>query len=176
MKRTALFGLLGAAAASLLILVRCGGSTASDNGDNGDAGAPDSGSGDEVAVGPGPDASAAAEKIKHVIVIMQENRSFDHYFGTYPGAEGLPREVDGGFAPCLPDPNSDAGCVRPFHLTTDKNYGGPHGAKSATGCIDNGKMGERRQLSTHPQIDKARRPGKAQQQDESGSQNVRGAA
>jgi phospholipase C len=29
-------------------------------------------------------------KIQHVVVIMQENRGFDHYFGTYPGAEGLP--------------------------------------------------------------------------------------
>ncbi len=27
--------------------------------------------------------------IKHVIVIFQENRSFDHYFGTYPFAEGF---------------------------------------------------------------------------------------
>ncbi len=27
-------------------------------------------------------------KIKHVIVIMQENRSFDTYFGTFPGADG----------------------------------------------------------------------------------------
>ncbi len=25
-------------------------------------------------------------KIRHVIIIMQENRSFDSYFGTYPGA------------------------------------------------------------------------------------------
>lgn len=31
-------------------------------------------------------------KIKHVIVIMQENRSFDSYFGTYPGAEGFPTD------------------------------------------------------------------------------------
>jgi phospholipase C len=23
---------------------------------------------------------------------MQENRSFDSYFGTYPGADGLPRK------------------------------------------------------------------------------------
>ncbi|HEY8045390.1 MAG TPA: alkaline phosphatase family protein, partial [Streptosporangiaceae bacterium] len=29
-------------------------------------------------------------KIKHVIMIMQENRSFDSYFGTYPGADGIP--------------------------------------------------------------------------------------
>ena len=37
-------------------------------------------------------------KIKHVIIIMQENRSFDSYFGTYPGADGIPMRgtaVDG---------------------------------------------------------------------------------
>ena len=37
-------------------------------------------------------------KIKHVIVIMQENRSFDSYFGTYPGADGIPANA------CAPDP------------------------------------------------------------------------
>ena len=30
----------------------------------------------------------AREKIKHIIVIMQENRSFDQYFGTYPARGG----------------------------------------------------------------------------------------
>src|SRR6478735_8050254 len=34
-------------------------------------------------------------KIRHVIVVMQENRSFDSYFGTYPGADGLPRSDNG---------------------------------------------------------------------------------
>src|ERR1700722_11092403 len=29
------------------------------------------------------------KKIKYVFVLFQENRSFDFYFGTYPGAEGL---------------------------------------------------------------------------------------
>lgn len=29
------------------------------------------------------------QKVKYVFVIFQENRSFDHYFGTYPGANGL---------------------------------------------------------------------------------------
>ena len=33
---------------------------------------------------------AGIHKIKHVVVIMQENRSFDSYFGTYPGADGIP--------------------------------------------------------------------------------------
>lgn len=30
-----------------------------------------------------------ADKIKHVIVLMEENRSFDHFFGWYPGVNGL---------------------------------------------------------------------------------------
>src|SRR6266487_4401631 len=30
-----------------------------------------------------------ADPIKHIVVIMQENRSFDNYFGTYPGADGI---------------------------------------------------------------------------------------
>jgi phospholipase C len=29
------------------------------------------------------------QKVKYVFVLFQENRSFDHYFGTYPGANGL---------------------------------------------------------------------------------------
>ena len=33
---------------------------------------------------------AGIHKIKHVIIVMQENRSFDSYFGTYPGATGIP--------------------------------------------------------------------------------------
>ena len=28
-------------------------------------------------------------KVKYVFVIFHENESFDHYFGTYPGANGL---------------------------------------------------------------------------------------
>ena len=46
--------------------------------------------------------------IQHVVVIMQENRSFDSYFGTYPGANGIPAGI------CAPDPLK-GGCVAPFH-------------------------------------------------------------
>ena len=49
-----------------------------------------------------PEASGI-HKIKHVVVIMQENRSFDHYFGTFPGAEGIPMK-DGVPAVCNPAP------------------------------------------------------------------------
>ena len=37
-----------------------------------------------------PAALVCIHKIRHVIVIFQENRSFDSYFGTYPGADGIP--------------------------------------------------------------------------------------
>jgi phospholipase C len=28
--------------------------------------------------------------IRHFVMLMQENHSFDNYFGTYPGADGIP--------------------------------------------------------------------------------------
>src|ERR1039457_3203306 len=42
-------------------------------------------------------------KMKHVIVVMQEKRSFDSYFGTFPGAAGIPMSA-GGPTPCVPSP------------------------------------------------------------------------
>ncbi len=72
-------------------------------------------------------------KIKHVVIIMQENRSFDSYFGTYPGADGIPAGV------CVPDPMTGQ-CVAPYHDASDENYGGPHGASAAKADIDGGKM------------------------------------
>ena len=78
-------------------------------------------------------------KIKHVIVIMQENRSFDSYFGTFPGAEGLPRKADGDFAVCVPDP-AKGDCQKPYHDVSDLNAGGPHGEASARADVADGKM------------------------------------
>jgi phospholipase C len=43
-----------------------------------------------------------------VVVIMQENRSFDSYFGTFPGTDGLPRDAQGSFTVCVPDPATPA--------------------------------------------------------------------
>jgi phospholipase C len=68
-----------------------------------------------------------------VVVIMQENRSFDSYFGTYPGADGIPAGV------CVPDP-VNGGCVQPYHNTADKNAGGPHTKPSAMADINRGAM------------------------------------
>jgi phospholipase C len=70
-------------------------------------------------------------KIKHVVVIMQENRSFDQYFGTFPGADGIPGVAGNpGKMPCVPDPLGKH-CSRPFHDRNDKNFGGPHGQVNA---------------------------------------------
>ena len=87
---------------------------------------------------PAPGAELAASKIQHVIVIMQENRSFDTYFGTYPGANGFPA-ANGNFTVCTPDPRNGS-CVYPFHDAADVNGGGPHGHANALADIDNGKM------------------------------------
>jgi phospholipase C len=84
------------------------------------------------------DLSAARAKIKHIIVIMQENRSFDHYFGTYPGADGFPMS-NGAFSVCVNDPITGQ-CVKPFHDTANVNAGGPHGYPADTMDIDHGKM------------------------------------
>ena len=85
-----------------------------------------------------PADQAGIHVIKHVVMVMQENRSFDTYFGTYPGALGIP--MSGGVpAVCVPDPATGA-CVKPFHNTADKDSGGPHGAANAVADIDKGSM------------------------------------
>jgi phospholipase C len=79
-----------------------------------------------------------ASKIKHVVVIMQENRSFDSFFGTYPGADGIPMN-NGQPTVCVPNKDTGA-CDKPYHDPDDVNGGGPHGDVNATKDIDGGKM------------------------------------
>jgi phospholipase C len=81
---------------------------------------------------------ADIHKIKHVVIIMQENRSFDTYFGTYPGVDGIPM-THGVPTVCVPDP-ANGRCIKPFYDNQDRNYGGPHSAVNATQDIDVGKM------------------------------------
>ena len=60
----------------------------------------------------------AADPIKHIIFILQENHSFDNYFGTYPGANNL------SFAPpCCPtslSATAQPAAVKPFHLNVSQ--------------------------------------------------------
>ena len=118
-------GVLGLGAAIVLIAVSACGSTAS--APNGSLSGNGAGSG-----------ATAAQKIKHVIVIMQENRSFDTYFGTYPGADGIPMQ-SGVPSVCVPDP-ATTGCDKPFVDHADVNGGGPHSASNAAADINGGQM------------------------------------
>jgi len=76
-------------------------------------------------------------KITHVIIIMQENRSFDSYFGTYPGADGIAMRNG---VPAVCAPSHAGGCIRPYHDTADTNGGGPHALGNAIADINGGKM------------------------------------
>jgi phospholipase C len=81
---------------------------------------------------------AGINTIQHIIVIMQENRSFDHYFGTFPGADGFPMQNGVPTVSCL-DPLTGK-LVKPYHLNADTNYGGPHDSAAAVSDIDGGRM------------------------------------
>jgi phospholipase C len=72
-------------------------------------------------------------KIKHVIVIVQENRSFDSYFGTFPGADGIPAGT------CLHDPRH-GGCRKPWVDHHDANGNDPHAQPDFIADVDHGKM------------------------------------
>jgi len=69
---------------------------------------------------------------------MQENRSFDTYFGTFPGADGIPA-ANGKFTVCLPNPATKA-CDLPFHDVADVNGGADHGNAAAIADVHGGKM------------------------------------
>src|SRR5690349_7134493 len=76
--------------------------------------------------------------IGHVILVMQENRSFDNYFGTFPGADGIPMS-NGRPTVCVPDPQLGH-CVRPFHDPYVVDGGGPHTMGAARTDIHGGGM------------------------------------
>jgi phospholipase C len=84
----------------------------------------------------------ARQFVQHVIVIMQENRSFDNYFGTFPGADGLPVDSLGNFTACVPIArgNPARGCVKPFHDTSLYQAGSNHNFVGFIFDRDNGAM------------------------------------
>jgi len=59
------------------------------------------------------------QKVKYVFVIYQENRSFDSYFGTYPGADGIfshPAKDTPGFEEPLINTDGSTGSIHPFRI------------------------------------------------------------
>ena len=61
------------------------------------------------------------KNIKHVFVLFQENRAFDFYFGTYPGANGLfskPASQTPGFVQPIVNIDGTVGTISPFLIPT----------------------------------------------------------
>lgn len=103
------------------------------------AGGPTAPAGGEGGQSPSPGTIVPGENpIKHVIFMVKENRTFDHYFGTYPGAEGTSvgktlkcTEADG----CKPGPDyplRPAPYIQPHDIT--------HGFASGLYAINGGEM------------------------------------
>ena len=70
-----------------------------------------------------PPRRASLTDIKHVVLLMQENRSFDHYFGTMAGVRGFEDPAamtlsTGKSVFYQPDPQNPNGYLLPFHLDT----------------------------------------------------------
>jgi phospholipase C len=86
-----------------------------------------------VAGSPGPGTSPTPFSqdipIEHVVFIVKENRTFDHYFGRYPGARGVTEgeTIDGSMVPLKPSPD-----VHPHDIT--------HSFSSGLWSINGGKM------------------------------------
>ncbi len=95
--------------------------------------------------------------VAHIVVLMQENRGFDHYFGTMPGVRGfgdrfpipLPADPDGTHRNVWDQRDAAASPprhMRPFPLSTQQDFdlmrmiGTPHTWSNAQAAWDNGRM------------------------------------
>ncbi len=87
--------------------------------------------------------------VAHVVILMQENRSFDHYFGTLKGVRGfgdpLTVPLPGGRTVWTQEA-ADGRLVAPFHLSTTEHFelmrvaSTPHSWPDAQAAWDHGRM------------------------------------
>ena len=68
------------------------------------------------------------QPIKHIVFFIKENRTFDNYFGTYPGANGATKALD------------SAGHFVPLRHESDQIPDINHSSQSALMAYDQGKM------------------------------------
>lgn len=109
--------------------------------------------------------TASIQDVKHIVILMQENRSFDHYFGTLAGVRG--------FQDRFPIPVGDHGetprkiwqqklkggissaTLSPYHLDTQAVFdiqrmeGTPHGWVDSQDAWDDGRMSAWPEHKTH---------------------------
>jgi len=80
------------------------------------------------ALAAGPSQGGSIRDIKHVVILMQENRSFDHYFGTLPNVRGFsdPNAItlsSGQKVWYQPDTSNPDGYLLPWHIDTTVTSG-----------------------------------------------------
>ncbi len=87
--------------------------------------------------------------VQHVVILMQENRSFDHYFGTLKGVRGFgdrhPTPLPSGKAVWY-QVDAEGKEVPPFHLDTARTNGmrvpmTPHSFSDSQGAWNQGRFG-----------------------------------
>ncbi len=84
---------------------------------------------------PAAAAGGDLQKIGHIVIVLQENHTFDNYFGTYPGADGT---SSGSY--CLPEAPGSPKCIGPFHDPSLTPVDMSHNWRSAHEDYDSGKM------------------------------------
>jgi len=89
--------------------------------------------------------SAPLSDIKHVVVLMQENRSFDHYFGTMPGVRGFADPSVPSSRFYQTDAQNPSNYLLPFHTDTQSTSAqnlpsNSHSWGPQHDSWDNGKM------------------------------------
>jgi phospholipase C len=77
-----------------------------------------------------PRSIVATTPIDHIFVIMKENHAFDNYFGTYPGADGIP--------PGTSVPDGNGGTVAPHWINSNSTDDLPHSREAMLEAWNNG--------------------------------------
>jgi len=72
-------------------------------------------------------------RIDHILFLIQENHSFDNYFGTYPGADGFPKGIK------VPVEPGGEPFIVPFHFAFDLTHDLPHTWEAAHAAIHGGR-------------------------------------
>jgi len=86
--------------------------------------------------------AAAASKLQHIVVIVKENHTFDNFFGSFPGANGITQcpTTSGGTQPCQEAPDKIGHDLNHNHVSAlfDWNGGAMNGWSSPAGSDNTG--------------------------------------
>jgi phospholipase C len=98
---------------------------------------------------PANNRTGSINDVEHVVILMQENRSFDHYFGTLRGVRGFGDRfgipLPGGRKVWEQQIDANGTVVLPYHLdgqqgNAQRVSGTPHGWSDGQNAWDNGRQ------------------------------------